>query len=264
MPSAAKRLLGLGLFASRLDAIFLRNIALVVVFHRVDETDGLDSLTIGPEQFERHCRFFQRYFQVLPLEDVVQRMETGAPLQRVLAITFDDGYRDNYTNAAPILERLGLPATFFVVSQWMGSTVVPWWDARRGVRHPWMTWDEVRSLRRRGFEIGAHTRTHADLGQIVGEEADAEIRGGRAELEMQLGEPVRTFAYPYGGREHLSEASRALVRQAGFRCCCSGFGGINVPGADPFSLLRVPISPWYDSPQQLGLDVVLGRTVLTA
>jgi peptidoglycan/xylan/chitin deacetylase (PgdA/CDA1 family) len=264
MRTSVKRLLGHSLFAAHLDAVLLRDAAVVVAFHRIQETDGSDSLTIDAGTFERHCRFFRRYFRVVSLRTLVYSLEHGFPLDRHLAITFDDGYRDNFENARPVLETLSLPATFFVVSDWIGTDVVPWWDRERGARYPWMTWDEVRLLHRKGFEIGAHTRTHADLGKVSLDEAREEILGARLDLERQLGASVESFAYPYGGRNHLTDVNRELVKVAGFRCCCSGFGGINVTGTDPFRLRRVPISPFYKSPHQFGFDVALGRSALSA
>jgi peptidoglycan/xylan/chitin deacetylase (PgdA/CDA1 family) len=263
MKASVKRWLGHGLFAAHLDAVLLRNAAVVVAFHRVQETDPSDSLTVDAAAFERHCRFFRRHFRVVPLRDLVSRLAHGLRVDRHLAITFDDGYRDNFENARPVLEKLSLPATFFVVTDWIGSGVVPWWDQARGVRHPWMTWDEVRSLHRRGFEVGAHTRSHVDLGKVSPAEAREEVLGARLELEKQLGSRVESFAYPYGGRQHVSEANREVVKSTGFRCCCSGFGGINRAGTDPFFLRRVPVSPWHASPHQFGFEVALGRSVLS-
>jgi peptidoglycan/xylan/chitin deacetylase (PgdA/CDA1 family) len=264
MTHRVKRLLGHGLFASRLNAVLFRNAAVVVMLHRVRETDGSDGLTIDVATFRRYCQFFRDYFQVLPLADVVGGLERRALPDRALAITFDDGYLDNFENAAPVLHDLGLPATFFVVTQWIETEVVPWWDAARGFRFPWMTWHHVRTLSRLGFEIGAHTRTHVDLGTVGAAVADEEIRGARAELQDRLGTAVESFAYPYGGRRHVTAEARSAVKAAGFRCCCSGFGGVNGVNADPFDLLRVPVSPRYDSPDQFGFDVALGRSVLSA
>ena len=262
MKRTLKSLVGQTLFASAVDEILLRDAAVVVVFHRVQDGARGDGLTVGVRQFERYCRFFQRHFNVVPLERLVSSLQDGRPLSRELAITFDDGYRDNFENAAPVLEALGLPATFFVVSQWVESDVVPWWDGQAGVRHPWMSWAQVRSLHRRGFEIGAHTRTHVDLGSVTVQEAADEIAGARRELESRLSAPVESFAYPYGGRENVAESSRALVKASGFRCCCSCYGGVVAPGTDPFHLARIPVSSWYKSPHHFGLDVVLGNTLL--
>lgn len=263
MKRSVTRLVGQSIFASRLDAVLLRKTAVVVMFHRVqDDAPARDSLTVSVETFERYCQYFCERFDVVPLRDLVAKLESKQSAGGELAITFDDGYRNNFENAAPVLERLSLPATFFVVTQWMGTDVVPFWDAELGVRHAWMTWDDVRELHRRGFEIGAHTRTHPDLGTVAGAQAGEEIAGGRRELERHLGAQVASFAYPFGGRHHLTEANRALVRAAGFRCCCSGFGGVNSQDTDPFRLQRVPISNWYASPHQLGFDLAFGRTLL--
>jgi len=264
MKQPIKRLLGHTIFASHLDTILLRNTAVVVAFHRVCDTQTPEELTVGVRAFEEYCRFFKQHFRVISLRDLVQKLEWGEKLNRELAITFDDGYRDNFENAAPVLEKYSLPATFFVVTQWMGTDVVPWWDREKGVRHPWMTWDHVRSLHQRGFDLGAHTRTHADLGAVSEQEAAEEILGARRELEKRLDAPVELFAYPYGTRGNLADANRLLVRGAGFRCCCSCFGGLVAPDTDPFHLQRVPIGSGELSPEQFGLSVALGRSVLQA
>src|SRR5262245_30415520 len=163
MTGTVKDLVGHSVFASGLHGALLRNSAVVAVFHHIRDGAKNDSLSIDLEMFERYCRFFRQHFRVISLPQLVAKLERRERLQRELVITFDDGYLDNFENAAPILERYSLPASFFVVSQWIGSVVVPWWDQKRGVRHPWMTWEQVRSRHRRGFDAGAHTRKHVDL-----------------------------------------------------------------------------------------------------
>jgi peptidoglycan/xylan/chitin deacetylase (PgdA/CDA1 family) len=258
MTRTIQSLLGRVIFESGLGAPLARRGALVVGFHRVHDAPDSRGLTTSIAMFERHCRFFRRHFRVVPLRDIVEKLERGIAPNGELAITFDDGYRDNFENAAPILEKLSLPATFFVVTRWIGTDVVAWWDQEDGVRHPWMTWDDVRSLHGRGFAVGSHTRTHANLGRISGPEAEDEIRGSRIELQNRIGAPVDLFAYPYGGRDNVTEANRSLVRAAGYRCCCSGVAGVNRAGTDPHHLLRIPISPWYESPHQFGFEAARG------
>jgi peptidoglycan/xylan/chitin deacetylase (PgdA/CDA1 family) len=260
-----KDVLGRTLFGTHLDGVLLRHAAVAVAFHRVQETaEPDDGLTVSVRTFERHCKFFRRHFRVVSLLEIVEKLERGQPLERELAITFDDGYRDNFENAAPVLERLSLPATFFIVSQWMGTDVVPWWDRERKARHPWMTWDQVRALHSRGFAIGAHTRTHVDLGRISGARALQEISGARRDLERKIGASIGLFAYPYGGANHITDANRELVKAAGFRCCCSSIGGTIATGTSPFHLPRIPITLWHRSPHQFGFEVALGRSLLTA
>jgi len=254
-----KSRLGRVLFATGLHRRFVRNKAFVVTFHRVNSVTPNDTLSCSVELFKKFCTFFARYFAVVPLPYVIEKLGTGQPLSGELAITFDDGYRDNFERAAPLLEMNALPATFFVTTQFIGTDTVAWWDGNLPEPHGWMTWDQVRGLAARGFEIGAHTRTHADLGRIRGKKAWWEIEGSRRDIEGQLGRPVSLFAYPYGRANQMTSENRDLVKRVGFRSCCSCHGGSNTTGTDPFDLRRVPVSSWHISPYQFGYDMVVGR-----
>lgn len=257
--STIKSLLGKTIFGLGLDGFLFADSAAIVSFHRVNNKSTGGALTCSVEKFKKYCTFFADYFHVVPLRQLVEKIENGAQLKGELAITFDDGYRDNYEYAAPVLQAKGLPATFFVVSGFIETEFVPWWDLRLGIREPWMTWEEVRWLIREGFEIGAHTRSHVDLSKVFGNQAREEIFRGRLDLEERLSTRVDLFAYPYGRESQMAEKNRELVKAAGLRCCCSCFGGINVTGIDPFYLRRIPITSWYQSPYQFGCDVALNR-----
>ena len=256
MKSHAKNAIGRLAFATGLDSLLLRKVGVVVAFHRVQDGDDAEGLSISRDMFARHCRFFKQHFDVVPLADLVTKLERGEPVDRLLAITFDDGYRDNFVNARPVLQDLSLPATFFVVSRWVGSDAWPWWDREQGVRHPWMTWDQIKHLNEAGFDIGAHTRTHVDLGEIGEAAARDEIFGARHDLERHLRRRIDLFAYPYGRLGNMTESNRALVKAAGFRCCCSCYGGLTPRGADPFRLQRFAVSQWYDTPHQFGMELL--------
>ena len=259
MKRSIRRVLGRIIFDSRLNQMLLSDTAAVVAFHRVNDLTEGGTLTCSVELFERYCQFFADHFRVVPLRHLVEKLEQKAKLNRELAITFDDGYRDNLEFAVPVLRRFGLPATFFVVTQFIGTDFAAWWDKGLTARHAWLSWDEVRALHREGFDVGAHTRSHADLGKVVGPQAWDEIRGSRRDVEEQLSATVDLFAYPYGGRDNLTAANLELVRAAGFRCCCSCAGGTNAMGADPFRLGRIPLSSWYRSPSEFACDVALRR-----
>ncbi len=234
----------------------LRGRALIAVFHRIaDELDG-DPISCSAAEFRRYCRFFARHFDVIGLGELLDRLEAGAEVGGRLVITFDDGYRDNHEIAAPELARLGLPATFFIATDFIGTERVPEWDRKNGVRSRWMEWDQVRELAEDGFEVGAHTRGHVDLGTLGKEDAMQEIRGSKERLEEELGAEVRLFSYPFGGPDQITDEGRTAVREAGLRCCPSAFGGVVPPGADPFHLRRSPVTPWHISPYQWVIDAV--------
>jgi len=231
----------------------------VVAFHRVSNDLVEDGLTCGAAKFEAFCRFFHRHFRVLSLSEQVAGCRTGRHLGGTLAITFDDGYLDNFEVAAPILRRLQLPAAFFVTTGFIGSQTTAPWDSHLPRQPGWMTWDQVRALAAMGFEIGSHTDTHIDLGKTDPEKVRAELALSKRKLTEALGAPVRLFAYPFGGREHISPQSRELVREAGYECCVACHGGVNPATPDPFNLNRIPVADWFASPDQFGLELLMGR-----
>ena len=232
----------------------------VVTFHRVNNRNSANGLTCDVRTFQKFCRFFKNHFEVIPLENLASKLQRGESLDRVLAITFDDGYADCSEVAAPILRSFGLPATFYVTTGFMDTDYIPWWDQKAGVKERWMTWAQVVSLHRDGFEIGSHTRTHVDLGLVNGEQAWEEIAGSKRDLEERLNASVSAFAYPYGGPSHITEEKMLLIKKAGFTSCCSSYGGVNNTMTDVWSIHRIPIGRWHCSPFEFGFELSTGRT----
>jgi peptidoglycan/xylan/chitin deacetylase (PgdA/CDA1 family) len=251
-----KAALGHLLYRSGLYKLPWRHRALIVLFHRVDDRYPENGITCSRAQFAALCDFFARYFEVITLSELLELLRRRADVSRRLVITFDDGYRDNYQFAAVELRKRGLPACFFVTTGFVGSDQSAPWDAKHSIRSEWMSWDEVRSLRAQGFELGAHTVTHPHLGRVAGAEAVREIAGSKAQLEAEVGGPILHFAYPFGTPDHMTEANRAIVREAGFSCCLSAHGGTVRAGDSPFRLNRGVINMWSLSPYQLGFEAI--------
>ncbi len=109
---------------------FMSSRLLVLCYHNVNSTWCFPSEPgAGERGLERQLTMLRRLFQVIPLEEAVARRVDGRPLpRRAAAITLDDGYRDNLTLAVPTLERLGLPATFFLVPGLLFNDSIPWWE----------------------------------------------------------------------------------------------------------------------------------------
>jgi peptidoglycan/xylan/chitin deacetylase (PgdA/CDA1 family) len=231
----------------------------IVAFHRVNDCVPEDGLTFSPAKFEKFCEFFRSQFRVIPLSEQVLGCSAAKDMGGTLSITFDDGYRDNFEVAAPILRKLDLPATFFVVTGFVGTPTIAPWD-RDLVRQPgWMTWDQIRSLASQGFEIGCHTDMHLDLGRADARSVRADLDASQRKFQEQLRGPARLFAHPFGGRDNINAQSVELVREAGFVCCVSCFGGANAATADPFSLNRITVGQGFVTPDQFGFDLLLGR-----
>lgn len=236
-----------------------RNAMTIVTFHRINDELPEDGLTCCSRKFTAFCRFFLKYFRVVSLAEQIEGCRIGRDMGGTLSITFDDGYSDNFTVAAPILTAMAIPATFFVTTGFIDSSVVPAWDDRLRVPQHWMSWAQVRQLVAQGFDIGSHTDGHINLSTSDPAAIRTDLEASRAKLQRELGESPRLFAYPFGREEDISDTARELVRRTGFECCLSCFGGVNLRNADPYHLRRISIGEWFASPHQFALEFILGR-----
>lgn len=214
----------------------------VVLYHRVSDS-ARDNLTVGVEQFDRQMHMVARWCQPVDLADALAWQRVPRSARPLVAVTFDDGYADNAEVAAPILQRHGLPAAFFVSTGIVDSPRPFPHDLARGnpgIRN--MTWQQLRRMQSEGFVIGSHTVSHIDCAGADEATVRDELARSKADLERELGLSQVHFAYPYGGRQHMTAARLALVRQADYAACLSAYGGTNVGVVDPYNVLRRGIS----------------------
>ena len=212
-------------------------------------SDG-DPVRVSANQLRVLFGLLREHFTVIPLTKLVEKLESKHDLCGEVVISFDDGYKDNYELAAPMLHELGLPATFFVTTNFIGSKAVPFWEAAQNRAPQWMSWSDVQELAKHGFDIGAHSMSHQDLGKCAAEQLVEEIANCKAALESRLSAPVRHFAFPFGGPVNYSDDAVTVVQRAGYRCAVTCYGGLVSKGDHLFTLGRVPYSAWYLSAYQ--------------
>ncbi len=217
----------------------------ILIFHRVTDEIPPDGLTVSTVWFRRMCRLLQRNFRVVPLAEIFRLVRTKEPFPRhTVALTFDDCYRDNLF-AARVLYEHGLPACFFIPTAFVGTDHVFDWD-RDLRRMANLTWDDIREMASLGHEIGSHTETHADMAQVSIDQARNELVGSKKKLEQKLDQPVRWFAYPFGGREHFRIDRLPLLDEAGYEGTVSAYGGFIYPGVD-YPILPREAPPYFRS-----------------
>ena len=100
----------------------------VLLYHRIDDRDDIHQLGVPPALFDSHLQWLTERCSVVPLDELLAAAPGALP-DRAVALTFDDGYLDNLETAAPLLQRHGLPATFFVTTRWLDAPGEYWWDA---------------------------------------------------------------------------------------------------------------------------------------
>jgi peptidoglycan/xylan/chitin deacetylase (PgdA/CDA1 family) len=285
--------------------------AVALNYHGVVPEEYLESPftygnAVGLREFGRQMIEVSRSFQPMTMAEF-QAWKAGNKVcrRRPVLVTFDDGYRNNFTYAAPILERCGVPAVFNVATGYVGSRRILWLDEihwrvvnwrrdtlpvadsmtevdtpkaekprRRlaaamremckriphatavaylerlrkeeapmppGELYEFLSWDEVRKLRTRGFEIGSHTVEHPVLSRLPAERLAIELRESKRTIETETGVTCSYFAYPNGSRADISGEVVKATREAGYTMAFTVMGhGVSIED-DPLLLDRVYI-----------------------
>ena len=214
-----------------------------VFYHRVAD-DHLNPWTISHANFQRQIDWFREHFEIVDLAESQRRIRSGFNARPTLSITFDDGYAENCDFALPMLIEQRIPVTYFVSNhQTIGQNPFAH-DVELGKPLPTNSLESLRALSMAGVEIGAHTRTHVDLGKIHDEAVLVdEVLVAAGELEAAIGRKVRYFAFPYGQHPNLNRKVFSMLREAGFLGVCSAYGGWNRIGSDEFHLQRIHGDP---------------------
>ncbi len=171
-----------------------RGLIPVLMYHRVRpddaEVSGIEpGMFVRASTFDRHVRWLSQRFELITLAEALDARREDAE-RPIAVITFDDGWRDNLTEAWPILERYHARATIFLVADWIAG--------RGPAAGEFLSPDEVRSLSDRGIEMGAHTMSHPRLDEISPDRIELELSASKAAAQSFTGRPCETFAYPYG------------------------------------------------------------------
>lgn len=193
----------------------------------VDATPLRQGLTVTPARFaEQLDTLIASGYMAISLAQLHAGLTQDAPLpEKPVVLTFDDGYEDAYSVAAPILVERGLTGTFFIVSGFMDQP-------------GYLSWAQAVALRDAGMEIGNHSATHPDLSWLASDALAPEIDGAAAAIESVLGARPQVFAYPLG---HYNYYVRRAVEQAGHLAAVTTRDGTMQYGYYPYYLNRVRI-----------------------
>lgn len=216
----------------------------VLMYHRIsgDPEAGVApyyKCNTSPAVFRRHMAQLAREgYRTMALAELAGRLARGEPLvPKTVVITFDDGFRDFYTEAFPALQEHHFTASVFLPTAFIRQ------ERRSFKGAECLTWDEVRQLRQAGIEFGSHTVNHPELVKLSLAGVERELRVSKEEMEQQLAEKVTAFTYPYAFPQDDTEfagALRDLLVQAGYTCCATTEIGRVKAGDDPYRLKRLP------------------------
>ena len=194
-------------------------------------SDRPHKLGISTQDFWGHVCFLQRHYRIVSRSEGIEMLHSGRIEGPILALTFDDGYADNFVSLRAVAEETETPLAVFVATQPVETRTEFQHDSVDGVRGflP-LTWGQIRYWSARGAEFGSHTRTHLDCGSRDTTVLREEMMGSKNDLECHLGKPVHFFAFPFGKALNMSSEAVRLAASV-YKHFLSSLGGINLPAS---------------------------------
>ena len=190
-----------------------------VVEHRSEDTNR--ELEVTPQYLEQTIEKY-RYqgCRFVSIEEACNIINAGKhPCQPFVCLTFDDGYRDNFDLAYPLLKKLDIPFVVYVTTGFADDTASMWWYGKTEA----MNWEQIKALDNDPLcTIGAHTVSHPRLSTLAEEETRKEIVDSKRRLEEMLGHSVNHFSYPHGD---YNTTTLQVVNEAGFTSALKAWGG---------------------------------------
>jgi peptidoglycan/xylan/chitin deacetylase (PgdA/CDA1 family) len=220
----------------------------ILMYHGVSDTlerrHPYFETNTAPHVFAEQMRYLnENGYRTMDLAGALRTIQAGTQVEKQVVITFDDGYRNFYTQAFAVLMQYGFSATVFVVTDITGEQRV----CREAKEY--MTWGEMREVQARGIHIGSHTVTHPELQKMAPAQVKYEIGESKAIIEDKLGVPLQSFSYPYAFPESDKRVV-ALVREAlenyGYQNGVSTMIGTAGQQHDKFFLPRLPVNSYDD------------------
>jgi peptidoglycan/xylan/chitin deacetylase (PgdA/CDA1 family) len=210
---------------------------IVLLYHAV----GPGPMAIGVEAFRAQMQWLAGAARIVPL-DALLTAESGQGLD--VAITFDDGYSSVHDSALPTLATLGVPATVYLNTGWIGETDAR--PTRPDLGHypgeTFLRWSDAEALVRANWTVGSHGVDHLDLTRAPMEECTRQLVASREEIGRRLQLSCTHFAYTWG---RSTPQLRVLAAQCGYRYAAGGRHGPVRPGFDPMAFARINVAQDY-------------------
>ena len=210
--------------------VFKKFKTIVLTYHRVRDDGEYSDLSVTTRNLDNQLIYLKKHFDVIPLIDAVESLQNGQRLNRdQVSISFDDGYKDNFSKALPVLKRHDIPATIFLVSDYIGNS------------NDMLDIKEINLMRSHYIDFGSHTVNHPVLSALDADGIAYEIHRSKQDLEKLLESKISLFAYPKGKRRHYNEAVKSELRNAGYVASFTTENGTLQKSDDIYELKRIGI-----------------------
>jgi peptidoglycan/xylan/chitin deacetylase (PgdA/CDA1 family) len=205
-----------------------RYVVPILMYHRFGYEKN--TLFVTPENFTRQMAYLNnKGYDVISLDELVEGIKNNRRFKhKTVVITIDDGYKDNYNYAYPILKKYDFPATIFIITNSIGR------------KKDFMSWGEIRAMSGDNISFGGHTRNHIYLPSVEKKEILwNETTGCKRRIEAELRTPADYFCYPFGG---FTEEIKTILKESGYKGACTTNRGLVELNKDVYELKRVKVT----------------------
>jgi peptidoglycan/xylan/chitin deacetylase (PgdA/CDA1 family) len=217
----------------------------ILTYHDINDYND-DLYAVRKRQFLEHLSVLKdEGYTTHRALDLVPDLSSFLSKNKVVLLTFDDGYISNRDIAAELLTQQGMTATFFTISSMLGINRIR--CNFSGKECQFLSRDDLRQMTLGGFEIGSHSHTHPMLGKISQEQVRTEMMFSKKILENAIDRDVLSFAYPFGRRDAFSMITRSVLENTGYSVAFSQEGCGITSESDLLRLPRTSIDR-FDNP----------------
>lgn len=207
------------------------NLPRILTYHNVtNKTDNYFSIKIS--EFEKQIKLLSDLnYKSINIEEIFSKTEVNNK-EKIIYLTFDDGYKEVFRNAIPILKRYKFNATFFITTNYISNDI----------NSKYMSWDEVRILKKSGFKLGLHSHSHRMLSKLNFEELKKDIYLSKKNFYEQLGFNTNLFSIPFGKKDSFDEKVIQNLKNEGFEFIFTQINGAILNNTSQFEIPRNNIS----------------------
>lgn len=209
----------------------------ILMYHKIGY--GLGRYGVTVEQFAAQMKWLKENgYETVSVDQMAAAIRgQGALPPKPIAITFDDGWRTQFTLAKPILDQYGFKATFYIVTNYAGRTPT------------FMSWEDIAALSAQGHWIGSHSLSHTSSTRLSAAQLTQEMTASRDILAQHTGKPITSYAYPYGATNKFAQE---MAQQLGYDHAVGVVSSWQQKPSELYNLHRIEVSGFY------GLSAVVG------
>ncbi len=202
----------------------------ILMYHKIGTEPNNDAV-ISQERFAEQMAYLRQHqYTPVTLDELYAYLTEKKPLPiKPVVLTFDDGYRDTYEIAMPLLKKYGFRSMMFIPAGDVGKNI---------------SWAELKEMKAAGMEIGSHSYSHTDLDELSRQEQAAEISRAKQMFDKELNQNTRWFCYPNGS---FNKTTKELLAANGITMAVTINPGWVTAGDDVLTLKRV----WVGNPVTL-------------